>query len=509
VITHLKHHLTIPASLFIALALTLSFLTPLTANAAPEPADVPAFAETWGSNGTGDGQFGTPAAVDVDEFGNLYVADSEQNRIQKFNSSGVYQAQWDGSSSGNGIFNLPAGITFTPDGSIYVLETYGSRRVMKFDSNWNYLSQWGGTGSGDGKFNSPSCITSDSLGNVYILDAGNRRVQKFDSNGTYVTKWGSNGSGNGQFLIPQGIAIDGDDNIYVADTYNNRIQKFDSDGVYLTQWGTAGSGNGQLNQPFGIEVDLQGNVNVADIGNSRIQKFDANGAYLAQWGSEVSNFAPYYITADAAGNLYASDGNNLLIQKFTYPPETASLTSSVSGTDIELESTAFTTFSCSTSVTEDSLSTSDTSQDYPLGLVDFCLDVVPGSTNTVSITFETDLSASEATARKYNPTTQTYTDIQDALITETTLNSNPALILTYDITDGGDLDDDNTANGTILDPVGLAIAAETTTTNTSDTDTEALAETGENMVALQVGAALIIVIAVASWVERRKTPVFR
>ncbi len=500
-ISRVKQQLNLLTKFFTITALTLSLLLPVTISAAPEPTDVPEFMATWGSNGTGDGQFGTPAGVETDQFGNLYVADSEQNRIQKFNPSGEYLDQWDGSASGNGTFNLPAGLTFTPDGSIYVLETYGSRRVMKFDSNWNYLSQWGGTGSGNGKFNSPSGITSDSLGNIYILDAGNRRVQKFDSDGTYITKWGSNGSGNGQFFIPQGIATDSDDNIYVADTYNDRVQKFDSDGAYITKWGSNGSGNGQFNQPFGIEIDSQGNVNVADIGNSRIQKFDANGTYLAQWGTEVPSFAPYYIAADSKGNVYASDGNNLLIQKFTYAPETVTLTSAESGADIKLSADAFTTFSCSTSVTEDSLATSDTTQDYPHGLVDFCLDVVPGSANTVSLTFATDLTPDQVTARKYNPTTQTYTDIPDATITATTLNGNPALLLTYDITDGGDLDDDNTANGTILDPVGLAIAAETTT-NTNTSDTDALAETGESRYVGLAGALILTIMGLLVLTKR-------
>jgi hypothetical protein len=171
--------------------------------------------------------------------------------------------------------------------------------------------------------------------------------------------------------------------------------------------------------------------------------------------------------------------------------------SSVSSTDIELESTAFTTFSCSTSVTESSLGTSDSSQDYPLGLVDFCLDVVTGSTNTVSLTFETDLAPEQVTPRKYNPTTQTYTNVPDAEITEITLNGNPALKLTYDITDGGDLDDDGLANGTILDPVGLAIDAAATTTNTSDTDTDTLAETGESAEMMAVLAVSVICLAIA------------
>ncbi len=145
----------------------------------------------WGRFGNGDGEFQFPRGVAVDDAGNVYVADRNNDRIQKFDSSG------------------------------------------------SYLTQWGGPGSGDGQFDLPSGVAVDFAGNVYVADFNNNRVQKFDSSGTHITQWGTNGSGDGQFSAPLGVAVDAAGNVYVADSGNDRIQKFDSSGVYLTNGAAA------------------------------------------------------------------------------------------------------------------------------------------------------------------------------------------------------------------------------------------------------------------------------
>ena len=181
---------------------------------------IPAYTITkWGVTGNADGQFNNPTGIAVDNSGNIYVADSNNNRIQKFNSNGTFITKW-------GIPNI------YPEG-----------------------------------------IAIDSMGNIYITDTANHNVQKFNSNGTFIKKWGMQGTQYGQFLYPTGIAVDTTNNIYVADANNFRIQKFNSDGTFITKWGSSGSGDGQFNNPSGIAVDTAGNVYVADSNNNRIQKF--------------------------------------------------------------------------------------------------------------------------------------------------------------------------------------------------------------------------------------------
>ncbi|TGE37386.1 6-bladed beta-propeller [Desulfosporosinus fructosivorans] len=276
---------------------------------------------TWGTAGSGHGQFSNPSGIVVDNStSNVYVVDTSNNRIQVFSSTGTYLTQWGEYGSGNGQFSAPSGVAVDSERNVYVADT-SNNRIQKFRYTGDYLTQWGTTGSGDGQFSAPSGVAVDSTGYVYVTDSSYRRVQKFSSTGTYVTQWGTAGNGNGQFINPSGIAVDSTGNVYVADAFsNNRIQKFSSTGTYLTKWGTTGSGDGQFDTPVSITVDSAGNVYVADCGNNRIQKFNSTGAFLASWqttGSGDGQFnSPNGVAVDNGGNIYVADTNNNRIQKF-------------------------------------------------------------------------------------------------------------------------------------------------------------------------------------------------
>jgi hypothetical protein len=100
---------------------------------------------------------------------------------------------------------------------------------------------------------------------------------------------------------------------------------------------------------------------------------------------------------------------------------------------------------------------SDSSEfSYPLGMMSFNLGVPAGSTQEVSLVYETDLSPEQVVARKLDTSNNTYSTLSTAQITKTTKNGNPALKVTYSIKDGEYPDLDKTANGIIVDPVGLA-----------------------------------------------------
>ena len=233
------------------------------------------YAMKFGSGGTGNGQFGSypyygPRGIAIDPSGNILVADRglTVHRVEVFNSSGVYQTQFASSSMSD--------IAIDSSGNIYGLLNVGSA-VQKFDSSYNFIKQWGTVGTGNGQFDGTgklAGIAVDPSGSyVYVADAGNNRIEKFDSSGNFITKWGSLGSGNGQFNYPAKVFVDSSGNVYVTEFTNNRIQKFDANGNYITQWGSYGTGNGQFSTPFGVTVDSSGNVYVADFYNNRIQKF--------------------------------------------------------------------------------------------------------------------------------------------------------------------------------------------------------------------------------------------
>jgi len=274
----------------------------------------------WGSQGSGNGEFGTPEGIAVDSSGNVYVADTYNNRIQKFDPDGGFIIGWGRRELE--YFNRPYDVAVDSSGNAYAVNT-NNHRIEKFSSERTYyITAWGSQGSRDGQFNYPKGIAVDSSGNVYVADTDNHRIQKFDPDGRFITKWGSRGSGDGEFNSPKGIAVDSSGNVYVVDAYNNRIQKFDPDGRFITKWGSTGSRDGQFYYPKGIAVDSSGNVYVADSNNHRIQKFDPDGRFITKWGSRGSGDGQFYypedVAVDSSGNVYVADTYNNRIQKFQW-----------------------------------------------------------------------------------------------------------------------------------------------------------------------------------------------
>jgi DNA-binding beta-propeller fold protein YncE len=281
------------------------------------------FEMKWGSSGTANGQFNDHWGIAVDSSGNVYVADSGNDRIQKFTSTGTFITKWGSYGADSGLFSSPRSVAVDSLGNVYVTDS-SNHRIQKFTSTGTFVTKWGFSGGGSGylQFKYPLGIAVDTLDNVYVADTSNHRIQKFSSNGASITDWGSSGSGDGQFSYPGGVAVDSSGNVYVADTHNHRIQKFNSNGTFLSKWGSEGSGDGQFRYPGGIAIDSSGNLYVADTYN-RIQKFNSNGTFLTKWGSSGSGDGQFLypqsmvgMAIDSSGNIYVADTYNDRIQKF-------------------------------------------------------------------------------------------------------------------------------------------------------------------------------------------------
>jgi trimeric autotransporter adhesin len=287
----------------------------------------------WGSDGITDGKFSLPTAVTVDSEGNVYVADMNNNRIQKFNSTGGFITKWGSEGTSDGQFSYPFGVAVDSAGNVYVADVV-NYRVQKFNSTGGFITKWGSEGDGDGQFEILFGVAVDSAGNVYVTEKNNNRIQKFNSTGGFITKWGSEGDGNGQFQNPGGVAVDSEGNVYVADTENNRIQKFNSTGGFITKWGSEGTSDG-LRFPSGVAVDSSGSVFVADNGNNRIQKFNSTGGFITKWGpSGIENGgfnAPVGVAVDSFDNVYVADTGNNRISKFALFPTANFSTNITSG----------------------------------------------------------------------------------------------------------------------------------------------------------------------------------
>lgn len=254
-----------------------------------------------GIQGSGDGQFVNPSGLATDSTGRVYVVESGNNRVQEFTSSGAFIRKWganggDGSSgSANGEFSNPQGVAVSPAGNVYVADT-NNGRIQEFTSTGTFIRKWGSFGSGNGEFGNLTGVTTDSAGNVYAVDAGNAVVQKFTSTGAFLRKWGTPGSNPGQFAGPTNATTDSSDNVYVTDSGNNRIQKFTPSGATISIFGSSGTGNGQFLNPQGIAtISSAGSIYVVDSGNDRVEKLSED--MTPPTGGRISGIYPVFRTA--------------------------------------------------------------------------------------------------------------------------------------------------------------------------------------------------------------------
>lgn len=284
---------------------------------------------TLGGTGTGNFEYWSPFGLDIDESGNIYVADMVNHRVQIFDSNGVFIRTLGitgEEGTDNAHFKYPYSVAVNKDGNIYVADM-GNKRVQVFSNSGSYLRTIGPEIPGTTGFWAPMDVAVDDSGNTYVVDWGALgKLQIFDNTGTRLMTIGSFfGTGDYEFYLPSGVDVDETGNIYVADNGNHRIQVFDSAGIYSRTIGIAGvsgSDNAHFNMPNDVAVDKSGNIYVADMVNNRIQVLDSNGAYLRTIGTGVLGnrddefYNPNYVKVDDGGNIYVSDVGNDRIRVF-------------------------------------------------------------------------------------------------------------------------------------------------------------------------------------------------
>jgi uncharacterized protein (TIGR03663 family) len=296
--------------------------------------------QVWGEVGTDPGLFNHPRGVAVGSTGDVYVVDSDNHRVQVFDSEGTFLREWgsncnlstalgcsdpDGAgplAPGDGQFQEPWGIAVDDDGRVYVADTW-NHRIQVFDAAGGFLSQWGSYGQTEEATSvlyGPRDIAIDASGRVFVTDTGNKRVMVYDQDGRYLAQWGGGGAGPGQFEEPVGIAVDAEGNIYVADTWNQRVQVFDPDLAFLREWPVeAWYGESVLNKPY-LAVDPQGRVYATDPEGYLVIAFNPEGELVAtfgQYGFDQQSFTlPTGIDVDAEGGIYVTDTDGQRVMRF-------------------------------------------------------------------------------------------------------------------------------------------------------------------------------------------------
>ncbi len=264
-----------------------------------------------------------PTSLAFDATGNLYVADTNQQRIRK----------------------IEATATVPPIDATKIISTVagsGTEATLSGDTYTCPDASQGGTATASALC-FPSGVAVDANGVVYVSDTGNALLRKVIGDGTMPTVAGQRFGGDGGPALnavmrqPRGIATDGKGNVYVSDTANNRVRKISATGVITTIAGTgtagfAGDGanatDAQLNAPTGLAADANGVVYIADTQNDRIRRVDAGGIISTVAGNGSAGLAgdggpavsaqinkPEAIALDANGNLFIADTQNERVRK--------------------------------------------------------------------------------------------------------------------------------------------------------------------------------------------------
>lgn len=236
-----------------------------------------ALLETWGEVGEDPGQFNfqsfeADGAVAFDANGNIYVADTGNFRIQKFDRDRVFVTSWGSQGVDDGQFLAAADIEVDESGRVFVAD-FEQNAIQVFDSDGTFLFRLGREGSADGELVNPVDLAIDQQGHVWVVDSGNNRIQVFDANGRFLRSVGAFGSEPGQMRLPHGIAIDDMGRVFIVEHYGYRVQILSDDGESLGvfgDWGTTGDGFEQLED---IAVDDEGGMYITDVMTNRIQKF--------------------------------------------------------------------------------------------------------------------------------------------------------------------------------------------------------------------------------------------
>ena len=290
---------------------TPTFLAPTVGFLAPTQVE-----PTWTADGTPITTFWTPALA---SDGRIWVPASELDVFRIYNQDGTLAETWGTAGTGEGEFRFGdsddrdgGGIVFAPDGSFFVLDS-SNFRVQRFSADRQFMSSFGSYGSGNGQFVSPIAIGLDDAANLYVSDDGRNDVQVFTTDGTFVRTVAAGaagdslwGSGPGWFMTTR-LTDDG-----------AGMMEYHADGTVQGGWNVGA----YECEPSGVTRDAAPrNIYVTcvsfDGGASYLLRFEETGTLLGVWAIEGLGLA---VTPDGSAVFVISSDKEHLVRYDIDPP---------------------------------------------------------------------------------------------------------------------------------------------------------------------------------------------
>ena len=287
-----------------------------------------------------------PDGVAVDSHGNLYIADFRNHLVRRVDAAtgattivagnGTQGSSGDGGLATSAQLDGPTGLAVDTAGDLFIADTYNNR-IRRLDATTGVITTVA-------QVNTPTGLALDSAGNLVTTALVSNQVQRVNLTSGVITTVAGTGtagySGDGgpatsaELSAPYGLAVDAAGDLFISDEMNNRVRRVDAvTGVITTVAGTGTfgySGEGgpaasaQLANPIGLTIDASGNLLIDDTGNQRVRKLDvATGTITTVAGNGTTGFAgdggpatsaefarPFGVAVDAAGNLFIADIDN-------------------------------------------------------------------------------------------------------------------------------------------------------------------------------------------------------
>jgi sugar lactone lactonase YvrE len=353
---------------------------------APAPGSILTFAGNGIPGPSGDGGAANlaglyyPSGVAVDGNGNVFVADSYDNRIREIvkatgniitvAGTGAPVYGGDGGPATSASLYHPTGVAVDASGNIFIADLDDNRVREVVAATGNIITVAGNgnaTEGGDGGpatsagLNGPEGVAVDANGNLFIADASGNRVREvIAATGTIITVAGTGSYGYSgdnspataaMLYEPTAVAVDGSGNLFIADTYNDRIREVvQATGNIITIAGTGSAGysgdggpaaSARLNLPFGVNVDGSGDVFIGDTYNNRIREIlqysgnivtvagTGSGGYSGDGGPAPAArlYGPNGVAMDGSGNLFIGDTDNNVVREVLASPVLGALSS--------------------------------------------------------------------------------------------------------------------------------------------------------------------------------------